>query len=124
MKKWVYGCMTCALISLLVFQAKYFNKPKVMILETEQSSHAILTHSADPTVNTQVSDNVEREMSVNSNTIKKTLIHSAGTTLEERIAPPDGYVRVEKPLGSFQGYLRKYELKPDKSPVLLYDGSE
>lgn len=124
MKKWVYGCMTCALISLLVFQTKYFNKQKAMILETEYSSHEILTHSADPTVNTPISDNEERTISVNSTPIEKTLIHSAGTTLEERFAPPDGFVRVEKPLGSFQGYLRKYELKPDKSPVLLHDGSE
>lgn len=55
---------------------------------------------------------------------EKPLIHSSGPTLEERFSVPQGYGRVEKPLGSFQAYLRQYPLKPDKSPVLLYDGRE
>lgn len=52
------------------------------------------------------------------------IIHSSGITMEERIRPPKGYQRVEKPVGSLQGYLRQYSMKPDKSPVLLYDGRE
>lgn len=52
------------------------------------------------------------------------IIYPSGTTLEERFRPPKGYQRVEKPVGSLQGYLRQYSMKPDKSPVLLYDGRE
>ncbi|MFT4104210.1 MAG: DUF4846 domain-containing protein [Lacrimispora sp.] len=55
---------------------------------------------------------------------EKPAINPSGLTLEERFSVPKGYKRVEKPLGSFQAYLRQYPLKPDKSPVLLYDGRE
>ncbi|WP_367566208.1 DUF4846 domain-containing protein [Lacrimispora sp.] len=55
---------------------------------------------------------------------EKPMINSSGLTLEERFSVPEGYARVEKPLGSFQAYLRQYHLKPDKSPVLLHDGRE
>lgn len=48
---------------------------------------------------------------------------SEGVNLEARFLPPEGYERVEKERGSFQGYLRTYTMKPDGSPVLLYDGS-
>lgn len=125
MKKWIYGLIACTLISLfIVFQTKYFNKQKVMILETQQTDHAILTKAADPVVHSPVGDKMESEKAVISPTAKKTLINPSGVTLGERFIPPAGYQRMDKPLGSFQGYLREYELKPDKSPVLLHDGSE
>lgn len=54
----------------------------------------------------------------------KCLINPAGMTLETRILTPAGYTRVTKEMGSFQGYLRRYGMKADGSPVLLYDGSE
>lgn len=53
-----------------------------------------------------------------------TAIHPEGTCLEERFPTPAGYTREAAPEGSFQQYLRRYPLKADKSPVLLYDGSE
>lgn len=52
------------------------------------------------------------------------LINSEGKTLEERFLTPEGYTRIPKEIGSFQGYLRQYAMKPDQSPVLLYDGRE
>lgn len=55
---------------------------------------------------------------------KASLLDPAGTTLESRFLVPSGYRRLEKPAGSLQGYLRQYSMKPDKSPVLLYDGKE
>jgi hypothetical protein len=55
---------------------------------------------------------------------KDLLLDSAGSTLESRFLVPAGYKRLEKPAGSLQGYLRQYAIKPDKSPVLLYDGKE
>lgn len=55
---------------------------------------------------------------------REALINPEGLTLEQRFLTPEGYTRVPKEMGSFQGFLRRYELKPDGSPVLLYDGSE
>lgn len=51
-------------------------------------------------------------------------INPEGLTLETRILTPAGYTRVAKEIGSFQGYLRRYEVKAAESPVLLYDGRE
>lgn len=47
-----------------------------------------------------------------------------GKTLEERILLPDGYKRSDTIKGSFAQFIRRYKMKEDKSPVLLYDGSE
>lgn len=55
---------------------------------------------------------------------RDSLINPEGKTLEERFFTPEGYTRIPREMGSFQGYLRRYAMKPDQSPVLLYDGSE
>ena len=55
---------------------------------------------------------------------RDSLINPEGKTLEERFYTPEGYTRIPREMGSFQGYLRRYAMKPDQSPVLLYDGSE
>ncbi len=46
----------------------------------------------------------------------------AAETVEERIAVPSGYQRVEVPVNSFQHWLRQLPLKKADSPVYLYDG--
>jgi len=51
-------------------------------------------------------------------------IHPEGTTLETRIETPSGYHRVNASEDSLSSFLRDYPLKEDKSPVLLYDGTE
>ena len=43
-----------------------------------------------------------------------------GNTLESRFALPEGYVRTEYPEESFGSFVRKYPVKPDGSPVLLW----
>ena len=48
-------------------------------------------------------------------------ILSEGNTLESRFAVPDGYIRTEYPEGSFGSFVRNYPLKPDGSPVLLWN---
>ena len=55
---------------------------------------------------------------------KKSLIDPEGMTLETRIRTPEGYARIPKEAGSFQGYMRMRAMKPDGSKVLLYDGRE
>lgn len=44
--------------------------------------------------------------------------------LEQRVAPPGGYVRVPAAPGSFEAWLRTLPLKPGRPPVLLFDGRE
>ncbi len=51
-------------------------------------------------------------------------INPEGVTLESRIRPPEGYVRVEAGDDDFVTFMRKQELKPHGSPVLLYNGRE
>ncbi len=53
---------------------------------------------------------------------KKQIINPGGSDIETRINPPDGYMRTSVREGSFADFLRKYPLKEDGSPVLLYDG--
>lgn len=52
------------------------------------------------------------------------LINPAGTTVQERILPPEGYSRTPAETGSLTEFLRSYALKEDGSPVLLYDGRQ
>ena len=46
-----------------------------------------------------------------------------GTTLETRILPPDGYMRVPAAEDSFAVFLRRYPLLPDDIKLPVYDGS-
>lgn len=54
----------------------------------------------------------------------KSLVNASGETLESRISVPAGYTRVPAEAGSLGAFLRAYPMKPDGSPVLLYDGRE
>ena len=47
-----------------------------------------------------------------------------GNDLESRFAVPAGYIRSAYPEGSFGSFVRHYPLKPDGSPVLLWDGRQ
>lgn len=51
------------------------------------------------------------------------LIQKDGMTLESRFAVPEGFVRTKASEGSLLQFMRQMKLKPDGSPVLLYDGS-
>ena len=59
-----------------------------------------------------------------ANVPEKQIINPGGESLEARINPPEGYFRTAVPDGSFADFLRKYPVKEDKSPVLLYDGRQ
>src|SRR5690606_12540173 len=48
----------------------------------------------------------------------------SATTVESRLPAPPGYQRIEAEPGSITAYLRKLPVKPDGSPVLLYNGNE
>jgi hypothetical protein len=51
-------------------------------------------------------------------------INPKGKTIETRFLAPPGFVRDSSSTNSFTSYLRTLPLKPDGSPVLLYDGSQ
>ena len=51
-------------------------------------------------------------------------VNPFGKTLAKRILTSKGYKRIKAKKGSFEAFLRNYRLKPDGSPVLLYDGRE
>lgn len=53
---------------------------------------------------------------------KASLIDASGNTLETRIKVPDGYTRTKESNESLGEFLRNYQVKKDKSPVLLYNG--
>ncbi|MBN2399735.1 MAG: DUF4846 domain-containing protein [Candidatus Aminicenantes bacterium] len=50
------------------------------------------------------------------------LIDPAGRTVEQRIRPPRGFIRVSAPENSFGAYLRRLPLKPHGANVRLHDG--
>ena len=59
-----------------------------------------------------------------SNDVLYSVLNPEGTTLESRILPPKGYDRLPSVAEELTSFLRRMELKPDGSPVLLYDGTE
>jgi len=55
---------------------------------------------------------------------EKKLVNEDGPTIKTRVNLPDGFQRVHYPEGSFQSYLRNYQLLPSGSKIINYDGSE
>jgi len=51
------------------------------------------------------------------------LINPDGDTLQTRIPVPDGYERTYEEEASLGEFLRNYQVLPDSSPVLYYDGT-
>lgn len=60
-----------------------------------------------------------------SNTEKPpAIINPEGKTLQQRVAPPPGYVRTVTKRDSLTRFLREYPLKKAGKPVLLYNGEK
>ncbi len=55
---------------------------------------------------------------------KPSLINEEGDSIVTRVLLPEGYTRVTYPNGSFEEYLRNYQLKPYGSKIINYDESE
>ncbi|MBQ4822291.1 DUF4846 domain-containing protein [Aquimarina sp. MMG016] len=51
-------------------------------------------------------------------------INAEGDSISTRVTVPSGYKRVQYESGSFQEYLRNYQLKPYGSKIINYDDSE
>ncbi len=52
----------------------------------------------------------------------RTVATPTADRLEQRFAPPEGFVRVVAPEGSFAAWLRGLPVKPEGAPVLLHSG--
>ncbi|GGD24689.1 DUF4846 domain-containing protein [Hyunsoonleella pacifica] len=52
------------------------------------------------------------------------LLDKDSLTIKSRVNLPKGYTRVSYPKGSFQEYLRNYELKPFGTKIINYDDTE
>ena len=78
---------------------------------------------------TASSKTIENDYNLSKNTSEITneapsFINPSGKTLVKRVLTPEGYKRIKSKKGSFDAFLRNYKLKPDGSPVLLYNGNE
>jgi len=54
----------------------------------------------------------------------QSLIYQDSLTIHSRVKVPEGFKRVKYPKGSFENYIRHYNLKPYGSTIVNYDGSE
>ncbi len=73
-------------------------------------------------VNPEADKNADSEILVEDDV---SLIVPEGMTVQTRIDTPKGYTRTDTTDDeNFTNFVRNYPLKEDKSPVLLYDGSE
>jgi hypothetical protein len=52
------------------------------------------------------------------------ILNPEGKTVETRFNTPNGFVRTTESKGSYAEYLRNLPLKPEGSPVMLYNGEE
>ena len=69
-------------------------------------------------------DNFDSEEIVSDTVKHQKFINPSGKTLRKRVSVPEGYKRIKVKKESFAAFLRNYKLKPDGSPVLLYNGNE
>ena len=83
----------------------------------------VLSGNAINTSSTNISVNATESSSFISDNSPR-IIESSGSILKKRILAPNGYKRIKAEKGSFAAFLRNYKLKPDGSPVLLYNGNE
>lgn len=82
-----------------------------------------LTNQSDETVTQNITETPSAEQAEPAEETYQ-LINPDGKTLETRINPPEGFSRTDEKTGSLGDFLRNYEMQPDGSPVLLYNGHE
>ena len=54
---------------------------------------------------------------------KPSYIHKEGMTIKDRVLIPEGFTRAPYAEGTFQEYVRNYDLKPFSAKVINYDGN-
>lgn len=108
----LYGCKGTA-----VSNASSQAKPS--LAGAEQGSIADSASQVNTANNSSVLASTDKNEEVT-----QSFVNPSGKTLAKRILTPKGYKRIKAKKGSFEAFIRNYKLKPDGSPVLLYDGRE
>ena len=108
----LYGCKGTA-----VSNASSQAEPS--LAESQSGSITDSASQADTANNSSVLASTDKNEEVT-----QSYVNPSGKTLAKRILTPKGYKRIKAKKGSFEAFLRNYKLKPDGSPVLLYDGRE
>ena len=96
---------------------------------SSQAEPSLAESKSDSIADSASQSNTANNSSVLASTSKneeetQPFVNPSGKTLAKRILTPKGYKRIKAKKGSFEAFLRNYRLKPDGSPVLLYDGRE
>ena len=96
---------------------------------SSQAEPSLAESQSDSIADSASQADTANNSSILANTIKteeeaQSFVNPSGKTLAKRILTPKGYKRIKAKKGSFEAFLRNYKLKPDGSPVLLYDGRE
>ena len=96
---------------------------------SSQAEPSLAESQADSIADSASQADTANNSSILANTSKtgeetQSFVNPSGKTLAKRILTPKGYKRIKAKKGSFEAFLRNYKLKPDGSPVLLYDGRE
>lgn len=117
-------CVLVPLILVLELTAAILLCIRYAARKTEPAG--VSENAAAETVSTAASFSSEEKISVEEPPVqeKYVFVNSSGSSLEERINIPEGYSRTPASSDSLQEFVRKYKMKPDGSPVLLYDGRE
>ncbi len=79
----------------------------------------------NPTPTKGITDNPSQEPTGEdspTNPTSKTYYNNNGTTMESRINPPSGYLRIPSKPKELTGFIREMKLKPAGSKVMYYDG--
>ena len=106
-----YLLLCLLLISVTACSSEPKSSPESIYSSPETPSESVEMPPSEPEASLQEED-------------RHVLLNPDGMTVETRIQPPAGFVRADVPPSSFAHYTRCLPLKPDQSPVLLYDGSE
>lgn len=108
----LYGCKGTAV-------SNASSQAETSLAESQSDSIADSASQADTANNSSILANTSK-----TEEEAQSFVNSSGKTLVKRILTPKGYKRIKAKKGSFEAFLRNYKLKPDGSPVLLYDGRE
>jgi len=115
----------CA-FTVMLFGCSGQTTPKASLQTTSSANTTDLDNSVTTSASSKNTANNSGSEKNTSETTDETpsFINPSGKTLIKRILTPEGYKRIKAKKGSFSEFLRNYKLKPDGSPVLLYNGNE
>lgn len=120
-----YGVRILALLLTAVFVLTACAKPNGSLDSGEPPTPASeQDRTDDPSASTNDPSDKEKRGDIADTAPAFSLFSPEGETLEARIHPPAGYVRISSDETELTTFLRNFPLKKDGSKVLLYNGKE